>query len=148
MLAVATEEGLLSRIDSRSAKARMSMFADDVGLFLNPIQGQVKVVSELLSEFAEASGLNTNTAKSAVYPIQCDGLDVDQIMTDFTCPVRQFPCTYLGLPLHTRALRRVDFQPLIDKIGGRLAGWKGRFLNKAGKLTLVNMVLTSIQHTS
>jgi hypothetical protein len=45
MLAVATEEGLLSRIDSRSAKARMSMFADDVGLFLNPVQGEVKVVS-------------------------------------------------------------------------------------------------------
>jgi hypothetical protein len=72
MLVVATKE--VSRIDSRSAKARMSMFADDVGLFLNPIQGEVKVVSELLSEFAEASGLNTNTAKSAVYPIQCDGL--------------------------------------------------------------------------
>lgn len=66
-------------------------------------------------------------------------------MTDFACPVRRFPCTYLGLPLHNRALRRVDFQPLIDKIGGRLAGWKGRFLNKAGRLSLVNMVLTSTQ---
>jgi mannosylglycoprotein endo-beta-mannosidase len=65
-------------------------------------------------------------------------------MEDFGCQVKQLPCTYLGLPLHTRALRRVDFQPLLDKIGGRLAGWKGRFLNKAGRLKLVNMVLTSI----
>jgi hypothetical protein len=88
--------------------------------------------------------LIANATKSAVLPIQCDGISVEGIMEDFGCQVKQLPCTYLGLPLHTRALRRVDFQPLLDKIGGRLAGWKGRFLNKAGRLKLVNMVLTSI----
>jgi hypothetical protein len=144
MLAVAMEEGQLSKIENRAATARMSMYADDVGLFINPIKQEVKALSDMLSDFGAASGLLANVNKSAVYPIQCDGLDVEQIIEDFGCPILQFPCTYLGLPLHTRALRRVDFQPLIDKIGGRLAGWKGRFLNKAGRLTLVNMVLTSI----
>jgi hypothetical protein len=33
---------------------------------------------------------------------------------------------------------------LIDKIGARLPGWKGRLLTRAGRLTLVNSVLTSI----
>ena len=35
-------------------------------------------------------------------------------------------------------------QPLIEKVAARLPGWKGRLLNKAGRLRLVNAVLTSI----
>lgn len=62
----------------------------------------------------------------------------------FPCPVKDFPCSYLGLPLHTRQLRRrVDTQPLIDKMASRLPAWQGRFLNKAGRLKLLNSVLTS-----
>jgi hypothetical protein len=104
MLAVATDEGLLSRIDNRAAKARMSLCADDVGLFLNLVEQEIKVLSEILADFAHASGLTANASKSAVYPIQCDVINVVEIMEDFDCPVSQFPCTYLGLPFHTRGL--------------------------------------------
>jgi hypothetical protein len=45
--------------------------------------------------------------------------------------------------LHTRKLRRIDIQPLIDKIGTRLPGWKGKFLSSAGRETLVKSVLSS-----
>jgi hypothetical protein len=34
-------------------------------------------------------------------------------------------------------------QPLIDKIGARLAGWKGKLLSKAGRETLVKTVISS-----
>lgn len=37
----------------------------------------------------------------------------------------------------------VDVQPLIDKIGGRLQSWKGKFLSSAGHETLVKSVLWS-----
>jgi hypothetical protein len=49
----------------------------------------------------------------------------------------------LGLPLHIRKLRKVDLQPLIDKIGARLPGWQGKMLSTAGRETLVKIVLTS-----
>lgn len=65
-------------------------------------------------------------------------------MEAFQCPIKSFPCTYLGLPLNVRQIRRVDVQPLIDKIGGKLTAWKGRLMNKAGRLRLVNTVLSSI----
>lgn len=48
------------------------------------------------------------------------------------------------MPLHFRKLGRVEVQPLIEKVAARLPGWKGRLLNKAGRLRLVNAVLTSI----
>ena len=59
-------------------------------------------------------------------------------------PHKKIPCTYVGLPLHVKQVRRVDIQPLIDKVGKRLQAWKGTLLNRAGRLKLVNSVLTSI----
>jgi hypothetical protein len=65
-------------------------------------------------------------------------------MECFQCPVKNFSCTYLGLPLHTRKLQRVDVQQLVDKVAARLPAWKGKFLNRAGRLTVLNAVLSSI----
>jgi hypothetical protein len=59
-------------------------------------------------------------------------------------PIKNFPCAYLGLPLHTRQLRRIDIQPLIDKVAASLPIWTGRSLDKAGRLRLLNSVLISI----
>jgi hypothetical protein len=75
---------------------------------------------------------------------RCDDVDLAEVIQDFPCQIKIFPCTYLGLPLQIKQLRRVDIQPVIDKLGKRLSSWKGRFLNKAGRLKLVNTVLTSM----
>ena len=144
MLNKATEQGLLSPICNRNAKLRISLFADDAAIFLNPVGEEVQVVKHILEAFGRASGLITNTEKSEVYPIRCEGLDLQHIMDAFKCPVKSFPCKYLGLPLHVRAIRHIDIQPLIDKMGGKLAAWKGRLLNRAGRLRLVNSVLSSL----
>ena len=50
----------------------------------------------------------------------------------------------MGLPLHIRKLRKIEVQPLVDKIGARLPGWKGKFLSSAGRETLVKTVLSSL----
>jgi hypothetical protein len=34
----------------------------------------------------------------------------------------KFPGKYLGLPLHFRNIKRIEFQPIIEKINKRLAG--------------------------
>jgi hypothetical protein len=46
--------------------------------------------------------------------------------------------------LSTRSLKRIEVQPLIDKIAARLPAWKGKLVNKAGRVTLVRSVLTAI----
>lgn len=69
-------------------------------------------------------------------------------MQPFPCEVKTFPCKYLGLPLSIMKLRKGDIQPLIDAVAGKLPMWKGKLLNKHGRLWLVNSVLSagSIYH--
>lgn len=68
---------------------------------------------------------------------------VNLMLQNFPSKICKFPGKYLGLPLHTTKLRRIDVQPLIDKIGARLPGWKGRLMSTAGRETLVKTVLSS-----
>jgi hypothetical protein len=86
----------------------------------------------------------TNVTKSAIAPIQCANLNLDEILTNFPATTTPFPIKYLGLPLSLGRLRRVDLQPYIDKAVARLNPWKGKFLNRVGCTALVKSVLSSM----
>jgi hypothetical protein len=43
-----------------------------------------------------------------------------------------FPCTYLGLPLSDRKLRKADLMAWIEMIGHKLPSWKANLMNMAG----------------
>jgi hypothetical protein len=126
LLDVATHEQLLTPLSTRVATLRFTMYADDAAIFLNPIKEEVHVVAGILYIFGHASGLITNRSKCAVYPINCESLDVVDVMEGFTCPIKTFPCNYLGLPLQFRALHRVEVQPLIDKMGKQITFLEGQ----------------------
>ena len=99
-------------------------------------------LAELLTLFGEATGLKTNFHKSTVVPIHCAGLNMANILGKLPAKQSHFPIKYLGLPLTTARLRRIDFQPLVDKTVAKLNGWNGGNLSHAGRLTLVQSVLT------
>jgi mannosylglycoprotein endo-beta-mannosidase len=141
---IAAEDGLLSPFCNRAARLRCSMCADDAALFVKLVRDDIATVAEILDIVGRASGLMVNHSKCAVYLVHCVEVDVEAVLQDFQCLIKNFPCTYLGLPLHYRQLRRVEFQPLIDKVGNMLPAWKGRFLNRAGCLKLMITVLTAI----
>jgi hypothetical protein len=75
----ADDEGLLQPLSSRQLQHRVSLYADDVVLFINPVAEDMIMVSDILHLFGEASGLYNNQ-KSSVYPIRCheDNLEMIQ----------------------------------------------------------------------
>ena len=48
------------------------------------------------------------------------------------------------MPLTTKALTRPDYEPLIDKVRGRMMSWKNKYLSYAGRLQLIKSVIASI----
>lgn len=127
-----------------TARLRASFYADDAAIFINPIEPDVVAVQGMLKLFGDASGLRTNIQKCVAYPISCQGIDLQQILSSFGGETGLLPCKYLGLPLGLRKPTRAELQPILDKIAGTLKSWKGKLMDRAARLRLVNSVITSM----
>jgi hypothetical protein len=101
MVSKTEEEGLLQLqpLFSRSLQHRISLYVDDVVLFLQPRESDIQMILNILHLSGEASGLKNNVQKSNVYPIRCDEQDIAILNEQLPCELSAFPCTYLGLPL-------------------------------------------------
>jgi hypothetical protein len=140
----AAQQGLLQPVLPKAANLRCSLYADDVALFAKPSSVELSRLQKILIFFGECSGLKVNMSKTEIFPIRMQPSALESLLRDFPGKISAFPGKYLGLPLHTRKLRKIEVQPLIDKIGARLPGWKGRFLSSSGRETLVKTVLSAV----
>lgn len=110
MFASVTEAGILKPIANGLASIRVSLYADDAALFLNPCKSEMMVTHAILEVLGKISSLYTNFSKSSAFPICCDELTTDEVLFEFTGTTDSFPCKYLGLPLSLHNLKRADFQ--------------------------------------
>ena len=140
----AVETGTLQPLHHTAAPFRVSLYADDAAVFVGPSTEDLLVVSKILEKFGDATGLHTNLAKTEIFPIRCTDAQIAAALTCFPARQGSFPCTYLGLPLHFARLKAANFQPLIDKIGARLVGWRGKHFTRAGRVILAKAVLSSM----
>jgi len=140
----ASEEGLLQPLSRRNLQHRISLYADDVVIFLQPSANDIRAILDILHLFGEASGLKTNVQKSTVVPIHCSEEHRDLLQTQLPCQTSDFPCKYLGVPLSPHKLTKAQAQPIIDRIAARLPAWKADLLTKSGRSVLVQYVLTSM----
>jgi len=138
----AEAEGLL--LPLHSTGQRLSLYADDVALFIRSEEDDLQITKNILQVFEKASGLRTNLQKSCVIPIQCDDEIAEVVNNTLQCTTTSFPTTYLGLPVSDKKLRRCDLLIWIEKIANKLPGWKAPLLSLAGRAVLVRFVITTI----
>jgi hypothetical protein len=119
----AQDDLLLQKLGPQCDTFRVSLYADDVALFLNPDEKEMRVMECILKLFADASGLNTNMTKTKFYSIQCQETDLS-FLSGAGQLVSTFPCTYLGMPLNTKKITGVALQPLIQKMVADYRGGK------------------------
>jgi hypothetical protein len=144
LLEIATEAGVISKLSGKQCSFRASFYADDVALFLKPTQQDITGLGEILSTFGRATCLITNFSKSSITPISCQHINVQELANIAGIGTSPFPCMYLGMPLSIKRLTKADWQILLDKMDRHLATWKARLMSKAGRLEMLNSVLTSL----
>jgi hypothetical protein len=82
---------------------------DDVVIFIRLTKDDVNNLRDLLANSGVVTGLQTNLQKTTVSVISCSGINIEEILTGFPITRVHFPIKYLGLPLSTKWLRKVDF---------------------------------------
>ncbi|XP_048592235.1 uncharacterized protein LOC125576362 [Brassica napus] len=90
-------------------------FADDIVVFTDGSVDSLRGVMEVMSDFAAMSGLHINASKSTIFAA---GPALDTLLEEATAmgiSAGTLPVRYLGLPLTTKSLTPIDYEPLIDK---------------------------------
>ncbi|CAA7058279.1 unnamed protein product [Microthlaspi erraticum] len=119
-------------------------FADDMLIFFDGSSQSLQAILEVLSSFHSYSGLGLNAGKSFLFlDGNSPGLN-NSIAGNFGLVPGSLPVKYLGLPLLPHKMRRQDYQPLIDRVIARISSWPVKRLSFAGRLQLIQLVLSSM----
>jgi hypothetical protein len=85
LIARPSERGLLQPILRRGSNHRVSLYADDVVMLLQPHREELILIKQILRIFGAALGLVTNITKSSVTPICCQEQDLEGVQNVLPC---------------------------------------------------------------
>ncbi|GJV61287.1 putative RNA-directed DNA polymerase [Tanacetum coccineum] len=119
-------------------------FADDLFLFAHGDVHSAKIIMDSLDEFKSVSGLTPSLPKSTAY--FCNVLNHTKLAILQVMPFEEgrLPVKYLGVPLVPSRLVYKDCKELIEKVVARTNDWKNKSLSIAGRLQLVQSVISSM----
>jgi hypothetical protein len=119
------------------------LFADDTLIFCNADLSQIESLRNVFTWFETVFGLRVNLHKSEIVPVG-EVSNLEEIVAVMGCQLSALPMTYLGLPLGAKLNFTIIWNPVIEKMERRLAGWKRLYLSKGGKLTLFKSTLSNL----
>ena len=119
------------------------LFADDTILFGDADVEQILHVQMLLLCFQAMTGLKVNGLKSEMVPIG-EVHNVHVLAEILGCRIGSLPMTYLGMPLGASYKSPTIWNPILEKIECKLAGWKKLYLSKGGRLMLLRSTLSRL----
>ncbi|KAL9237012.1 hypothetical protein vseg_011604 [Gypsophila vaccaria] len=94
--------------------------------------------------FSNASGLMLNKSKSEAF----FGGVKEELKTDILSVTSfsegRFPFKYLGMPIQTKRLQKVDCECLVERICNRIHNSGARHLYDAGRLVLIKSFFTTL----
>jgi len=144
LISKAVEVRLLEgwKVASNGPTVPILQFSDDTLLFLSPNTKKMQNLRCLLLMFEAASGLKINLNKSTIIGMG-DCPNLDEMAEIMGCQVGKLPSPYLGLPLRANHKSMDIWSTVIERIE-RLDAWKGMYLSKGGKLTMLKSVLANL----
>jgi hypothetical protein len=137
MITKASGIGLFGNLATISPLRRISIYADDVVIFLKPEHAELWAVKQILSIFGEASGLTVNFRKTSATLIRGTQEDEERTTRILGCELARFPIRYLGLQLALRPLTKAEWQPMLDQVTKCVPSWQRGLIRREGRLVLV-----------
>lgn len=122
-----------------------ALFADDVIYLGGALVRIRKKFKKSLSAYRRASGGKININKSEIFGWNIDQSSMNKIASalDMKGHDDWEKLKYLGLPIFLGNNKGTHWQEVMEKIQGKINFWGGRWINQAGKLILLNSVLSA-----
>ncbi|KAL6555052.1 hypothetical protein OROGR_006310 [Orobanche gracilis] len=102
--------------------------------------------TDKFEQFSSTSGLVANRGKSEIFFAGVSEPKKREIAAFAQLQEGRLPFRYLGIPLNAKRLSVLQYQPLLEKIMGKIRHWTSHLLSYGGRLQLVQSVLFSIQN--
>ena len=83
----------------------------------------------LLIIFEAITGLKVNVGKSEIVPVGEVG-NLGALARILCCKVGRLPMSYLGMPLGAHFKDASIWNPILERVEKKLAGWKRLYLSK------------------
>ena len=136
MMNKAVEGGFLSSFqvgsrDHSMVQVSHLLFADDTLIFSNANPTHIFNLRLLFTWFKAISGLKINFNKSEMAPVG-NVHDLGCLAAILGCKTVQLPISYLGLPLGAKFKSKSIWDPILEKMERKLAGWQHMYLSKGG----------------
>ena len=88
-------------------------------------------------------GLKVNLGKSELVPVGVIP-NIEILVDALGCKQGTLPFKYLTIPLGAKFKEKTIWNPILDKMERRLAGWKRLYLSKGGRVTLIKRTLSNL----
>uniref|UniRef100_A0A669EVM6 Reverse transcriptase domain-containing protein n=1 Tax=Oreochromis niloticus TaxID=8128 RepID=A0A669EVM6_ORENI len=137
LAAAIRQNSVIKGIKCKNMEHKISLYADDVLLFLQNSQTNISGVIELINSFARISDYSINWSKSTVLPINCS------FHNSSSTPLQSGNIKYLGINVSPKLadLTKLNHIPLLKKVQGDLARWKCLPISLMGRVAAIKMMV-------
>ena len=112
-------------------------------IFCDADLDQILILRMILIWFEAVLGLKINLGKSELVPVGVV-CNIDLLLNVLGCKQGSLPMKYLGLPLGANFKDKTIWNPILEKMERKLAGWKRLYLSKGGRVTLIKSTLSNL----
>ena len=120
------EEKEIKGIQIRKEEVKLSLFADDMILYIENPKDSIRELLELISEFSKVAGYKINTQKSLAFLYTNNEKSEREINESIPFTIATNRIKYLGisLPKDTKELYTENYKTLMNKIKDDINRWR------------------------
>ena len=121
------------------------LFADDLILFAKAMSSEAVILNSCLGLYCCWSGQAINISKSLIhFNKNTAPSTINSISGIFPFKRTSISSKYLGLPLFFGKSKSAAFKYILEKVSGKIEGWRAKTLSQAGRTVLIKLVATTI----
>ena len=137
------EEKEMKGIQIRKEQVKLSLFADDIILYIENPKDATRKILELINEFGKVAGYTINAQKSLAFLYTNDEKSEREIKETLTFTIATKRIKYLGinLPRETKDLYAQNYKTLMKEIKDDTNRWRDIPCSLIGRMNNVKMTI-------